>query len=173
MKQINYIKIFFALVGLAYFLYYASSSLNWHFIDNFNLLIHEAGHVIFSFFGQFMYVLGGSLVQILLPSIFVFYFWRRRDYFSAALVGFWVGQNLINVSVYAGDAVKMELPLLGGDSSGHDWHWLLSQTNLLAHTDTVAAVIYFVGLIIILVSGILAIKFALNDPITDNTEVEN
>lgn len=157
-----------AAVGLLYFLYYASTTDQWHFIDNANLLIHEGGHIVFMIFGQFVYVLGGSLMQVLLPSIFVGYFWLRKEYYSASLLLFWVGQNIINVSVYAGDSVRMELPLLGGDSSGHDWHYLLSHTNLLQYTDQIAGLFYWTGLAIILIGGILAMKFALSDSIGDN-----
>ena len=32
-----------------------------------NLIFHEAGHILFSPFGRFMTVLGGSLFQVLVP----------------------------------------------------------------------------------------------------------
>ena len=37
------------------------------FIHGIDLIFHEAGHVIFGFFGQFLAVLGGSLMQVLIP----------------------------------------------------------------------------------------------------------
>src|SRR5437879_11188757 len=40
-----------------------------HFMHLINLPFHEAGHLIFSPFGRFMTVLGGSLGQLLMPLI--------------------------------------------------------------------------------------------------------
>ena len=39
------------------------------FIHGIDLVFHEAGHVIFGFFGEFLAVLGGSLTQVLMPMI--------------------------------------------------------------------------------------------------------
>ena len=36
-------------------------------ISSFVLVFHEAGHVIFSVFGRFMAVAGGTLLQLLVP----------------------------------------------------------------------------------------------------------
>lgn len=43
------------------------------FIHLINLVFHEAaGHVIFRFLGNFMAILGGSLMQLLMPLIILF-----------------------------------------------------------------------------------------------------
>jgi hypothetical protein len=47
---------------------------NYTWIDNADLVIHEAGHFFFQFFGKFIYTAGGSLMQVILPSIIVWYF---------------------------------------------------------------------------------------------------
>src|SRR3712207_7366884 len=49
-------------------------------------------------------------------------------------------------SVYAGDAVAMQLPLLGGDDSMHDWNWMLDELGLLSRTREVAGAIRALGL---------------------------
>ena len=59
-------------------------------------------------------VAGGSLFQVILPAVFVGYFLWRRQYYAAAIVGLWVGQSILNVWVYAADAVKMQLVLTSG-----------------------------------------------------------
>src|SRR5438105_1295002 len=104
------IKIIIAILASAYCCYYILTPNTWHFIDNVNFIIHEAGHWIFSFFGQFMYILGGSLNQVLVPCLFVIYFYINRQFYSAALCLFWVAPNLMYVSNYAADAVAMKLP---------------------------------------------------------------
>ncbi len=68
----------------------------------------------------------------------------------------WVGQNLINVSVYAGDAIVMQLPLLGGEGSFHDWHYLLSTLGILSWTPEVAAMLDTLGVLTILAGIALA-----------------
>jgi hypothetical protein len=45
----------------------------------------------------------------------------------------WLGQNLINISVYAADAQARRLPLLGGNKVYHDWHYLLNEIGLLQY----------------------------------------
>jgi hypothetical protein len=152
MKQTNnpnWFKISVALIVSAYFLWCAYDPSNWHFIDSVNLFVHEGGHVIFSPFGMFLYVLGGSLTQVLLPLLFVIYFYFQQQYFSAALTLFWVGENLLSVAVYAGDAVRMQLPLLFGDNSIHDWNWLLIYTGQLHHTTGIALTIRLAGTLVI------------------------
>jgi hypothetical protein len=149
-------KLAVAILGSAYFIYYASSATDWHFIDNLNLIIHEAGHWIFLPFGEFLHVLGGSLFQTIFPLIYVGYFYFRNDLFSAALLLFWVGQNLINVSVYAGDAQVMQLPLLGGDAVIHDWNFILSYTHTLQYTAQIASCIYGAGIIVIILAAAIS-----------------
>src|SRR6185437_16680234 len=107
--------------------------------------------------GTFMHILGGSLFQIVFPVLYVGYFYGRRDWYSASMLVFWVGQNLVNVSVYASDAVAMRLPLLGGDVSGHDWHNLLDMLNLLPYTNEIGAGIYFFGVAVLVCAAYLSI----------------
>lgn len=124
-------------------------------LDNADLLIHEAGHFFFGFFGQFIRIAGGTLMQILLPSIIVWHF-LVHGYRTGAQVGlFWLGHNFLNISVYAADARARVLPLLGGNRSGHDWHLMLGQLGLLEHDATVGylfvgfAVMTFLSLLIL------------------------
>src|SRR2546427_868842 len=82
-------------------------------LDGVDLAIHEAGHPLFGVFGEFIGFLGGTLMQLLMPSLFVWYFTRRGDRHAATVALWWVAQNLWNVSVYVKDARAEELPLVG------------------------------------------------------------
>ena len=64
------LKTVVALMAGAYFLWAAMHPADWRMIDGFNLVMHEAGHVLFMFFGEFMTILGGSLFQVLAPAAF-------------------------------------------------------------------------------------------------------
>ena len=68
------------------------------FLDNVDLPIHETGHLVFSPFGEFMQFAGGTLFQLLLPAVFVGYFFRQKDRHGASIALWWVAQNLWNVS---------------------------------------------------------------------------
>lgn len=109
------------------------------FLHLVHLVFHEAGHVIFAWFGQFMGVLGGSLLQVLMPVIwFVAVRFWGRDAFAGALCLWLAGQSLVDVSPYINDARSLQLMLLGGGTGreveGHDWEYILTELNLL-HKD--------------------------------------
>jgi hypothetical protein len=150
----NYPKLIFAVLSSIYFLFIAYAPMMGSFLDLVDLPIHEFGHILFSQFGQFISVAGGSLFQIVVPAIFVGYFWRDEKYYSAAIVLFWVGQSILNVYVYAQDAVVMKLVLLGGltgsEGGFHDWNYLLTETGLIRSTKAIAGLIRFLGTLTIL-----------------------
>lgn len=84
----NIPKLVVAVIASLYFLWCTYDPYQWHLIDGVNLVIHEAGHLIFSPFGEFMMIAGGSLFQVIMPALFVGYFLYHRKYYSAALVLF-------------------------------------------------------------------------------------
>ena len=153
--------LFTIMIG-SYFLWCAWDPYQWHLIDGANLLIHEAGHVLFMPFGEYLMIAGGSLLQVMMPALFVFYFYRNKKVYSAALVMLWVGESILNVSVYAGDSIKMQLPLLGGQDSVHDWNYLLDRAGLLAATSKIEVLIRLGGTLVILGGLYFAFKSALN-----------
>ena len=152
------------LVASLYFLHYMATSSEWHFIDNADLIFHEAGHAIFSFFGEFIHILMGSGFQILLPLSIAIYFFYHKQRISGAITLMWAGANLINVSIYAGDAIAMQLPLLGGDSVIHDWNYILTQMGILRWTPQVASALYGLGATAIIIGAILSLWFAFQTP---------
>ena len=124
----EYPKLIFAVLLTLYFLWIAYDPMQGSFLDLVDLPIHETGHLVFRPFGEFMSIAGGSLFQVILPAVFVGYFIWQRKYYSAAIVLFWVGQSILNVCVYAADAVVMQLVLTSGftgtEGSFHDWNYL-------------------------------------------------
>jgi voltage-gated potassium channel Kch len=132
-----------------YFSYCVLNPEQWHIVNWINLVFHEAGHTLLFFFGDFVHVLGGTLFQIGIPLGIVFYYLRNREYFSAAIILMWVGQAFVDVSIYAGDAIRQELPLLGGENAEHDWFNMLSDLGILHHTNTVAFTLETMGFVIL------------------------
>jgi hypothetical protein len=160
MRNKDPLKLVVAVVASLYFFWCAYDPYQWHLIDGVNLVIHEAGHLIFSPLGEFLMIAGGSLFQVIMPALFIGYFWYNRKYYSAALVLFWVGESILNVSIYAEDSLALQLPLLGGQDSVHDWNYLLSTLNLLPATAKIAGGIRLLGTIVIALAAFGSIRFA-------------
>lgn len=133
----------------------------WNFLNLVDLPIHETGHLIFRLFGEFMMIAGGSLFQVIVPAVFVGYFAKQKQYFSAALVLFWVGQSILNVWVYADDAVRMQLVLTSGmtgsEGSFHDWNYLLRETGLIRFHEPISGFIRFAGIVTVMAASGLSI----------------
>lgn len=117
-------------------------------LDGVDLAIHETGHLVFAPFGQTIMVLGGTLLQLIFPALFVAYFVRNRDGFAAAVCLWWVAQNCWHISVYVADARAQELPLVGGGE--HDWAYLLYNAGWMMQDQALARAIHSVGVAIFL-----------------------
>ncbi len=133
----------------------------WRFVDGVNLLLHEAGHPVFGFFGEFVTALGGTLMQLLFPLAFVVHFARSGQGFGAAVALAWLGESLFNVARYAADARARLLPLVGGDGTQHDWAYLLARLGLLESDQAVAQALRAAGSLLLLAAVVRAMKAAL------------
>ena len=157
-------RVAVAVLAGAYFLWAAAHPDQWRLIDGVNLVIHEAGHLFFRPFGEFMMIAGGSLFQLIVPLSFAGYFYFNEKQFSCALVLFWLGESLLNVSVYAADSVAMQLPLLGGSDTIHDWNYMLDELGLLWHTGKIAFAIRALGTLTIVSALAWAVFASLRSP---------
>lgn len=172
--QANYLKLIFAGVLSLYFLWIAYDPMQGSFLDLVDLPIHEFGHLLFNPFGQFMMVAGGSVFQVIFPLVFVGYFVWQRSFYSAAIVMLWVGQSILNVWVYASDAVVMQLVLTSGvtgaEGGFHDWNYMLTELGLLDSTKGVAKVIRLVGTLTIIGAAAAAVYLSFGN--ADEPEFE-
>lgn len=142
---------------------YAKDPPDYRLLDHVDLVFHEAGHMIFSFLGDFIHILGGTLGQLFFPVAFVIFFFVKRQPYSASLTLFWVAQSLFNVAVYARDAKDRELPILGNNPDCHDWYQMLSELNLIENARGVGGFIFGAGVVALVVGVVLAIFFTLRD----------
>jgi len=131
-----------------------SPDVNESFLHLPNLVFHEAGHIIFSPFGRFLTVLGGSLLQCLIPIIAAVSFIRQEQPFSAAICGWWAGQNLVDLAPYIADARALQMVLLGGKTGaeveGHDWEYILTQLRVTHLDRGIGMTAFALGLIIMI-----------------------
>ena len=164
----NYPKLVFAIIAFLYFLSIAYDPMvdgMWNFLSFVDLPIHETGHLLFRPFGVFMMVAGGTIFQILFPAVFVGYFiWQGQPY-SASMVTFWVGQSILNVWVYASDAIVQQLILTSGRTGSeggfHDWNYMFTVLGILESTDEIATLIRIIGTLVILAAGGLSVYYSL------------
>lgn len=114
---------------------YRIGEFNISFMHNILLPIHEAGHIFFIPFGEFMTILGGSLFQLALPfGIAVAFVSKQHDNFGAAVAMWWASISLVDLSPYIYDALHPQMILLGGhtgEDGPHDWIYLLGRLGQL------------------------------------------
>jgi hypothetical protein len=116
----------------------------WVFVDNVNLVLHEAGHFLFGWGGQSLAALGGTIGQLMWPAAFAAYFrFSQRNRFAATACVWWFGENLIGVGRYMADAAFEELALIGGDV--HDWNFLFGRWGLLSSGQEIGSATRWIG----------------------------
>lgn len=135
-----------------------SGELNDSFMHTINLVFHEAGHVIFRLFGHFMTILGGSLMQLIMPLIVIFSLLvKNKDTFGASIGLWWLAQSMMDLVAYINDAQRQEMWLLGGvqgkDMPGiHDWNNILGQLGLLQNAYAIAVTVSWFAILLMLLT---------------------
>ena len=143
------------MLCFVFFLWYAVGKQggDFAFLDSGNAVIHEGGHALFSYFGEFMTVAGGTLLQLLVPLLLALAFYVRRQPVGYALFLLIVFENLLYVSKYMADARARALTYIaigGGSFSGdempdpsmHDWYNLFSRFGVLNYDTRIAAAVF-------------------------------
>jgi len=145
------------LAGIAWLCFYALFLLYAFFdrsgfliLDYVNLLIHEGGHFFFSWFGNTIMILGGTLGELLVPLLCAIYFFWQRETAGFAFSIFWFFENFPYIGAYMADARTASLPLVGSEES--DWTILFTQWGLLAQDQKIGATMRTLGYL-----GMLAI----------------
>ena len=131
--------------------------LQGHLLDVVNLVFHEAGHVLLAFMGETAMLLGGSLLQLLIPAACVTAFLIRHDRYSAGVLTLWLAQSLASVAAYIRDAPTRQLELITGDPDTHDWWQLLGGWNALNLADPLGRLVAFLAFTAVVVGVTLAV----------------
>lgn len=134
-----------------------SNDIGASFMHRVNLVFHEAGHVIFMPFGQFMHILGGSLGQLLMPAIVLgVMVFKNHDNFGGSICLWWIGQSLKDLAPYINDARDLQLQLLTGNSQDvpetHDWANILLDLGLIFREKKIALGADIIGSLIMLLA---------------------
>jgi hypothetical protein len=135
-----------------------TGAINASFMHLINLVFHEAGHVIFRLFGEFMGFAGGTLAQLLMPVIVGGAFhWTHRDNFGASIALWWLSVSVMDCAPYIYDALDPKLELLGGgtgkENEGHDWIYMLGELHLIQSSHGIGRAVHAIGAILMLVAN--------------------
>jgi hypothetical protein len=118
------------------------------FIDHVNLLVHEAGHLLFGWLGATLGLWGGTLLELLVPLALAAYFTFQRHTAATAFAAFFFFENFLYIATYMADARSQGLPLVTvGDveAGGHDWYRIFSSLGLLAYDRVIGGVVRGLG----------------------------
>lgn len=132
------------------------------FMHLVNLPFHEAGHIIFSPFGQVIKALGGTLGQLLMPAICTgVLLLRTRDAFGAAVALWWLAESFMDIAPYINDARALKLMLLGGVTGKemadyHDWEFILRKMGMLKLDHTLAYLAQGTGIVLMVTALVWA-----------------
>lgn len=177
----NYKNFIFRIIFILFVVYYSIKVIDltleafndpdadWGILHLVNLIFHEAGHLIFIFFGDFITALGGTLMQLIIPIICMITLLNKtNDPFGGSTCFWWIGENFLDISIYMNDAERMWLPLLGGrfgyssPYGTHDWNYILNELSVLIYCQIFAKIIFCIGILIMLLSIIWGIFLLLN-----------
>lgn len=117
-------------------------------IDVVLVPIHEGGHLLFRFFGEFLSVAGGTFLQLAVPLMLAAFFVFQRQIPGTAFCTFFFFEQLLPISKYMADARAQELPLLTvGDSDDviHDWNYLFGKLGVLDRDTQIAHAVQILG----------------------------
>ena len=113
------------------------------FLDYANLIIHEVGHLCFSWGGHTLMILGGTLGELIVPFLCAVFFFFHRQTYGLAFCFFWFFENFLYIGTYMADARTMVLPLVNSDES--DWTILFSQWGVLLYDQKIGHFIRHLG----------------------------
>lgn len=118
-------------------------------LDNVHLPIHEAGHLLFGWFGETLGVWGGTILQLLVPALLVVAFVVRGDLLGTTFCAFAFFHSLTGVATYMIDALRRELPLVTvgapSDEAEHDWVHIFGNMGVLPHAIQIGTVVRLIA----------------------------
>ena len=152
-KPVSRTVAIIALLLYALFLFYAALDRSgFLFLDFANLAIHEAGHPLFGIFyrrddeigfGYTLTILGGTLLELLVPFACAVVFFFRREVPGVACCLFWFFENFLYIGHYMATARTLDIQLVG--SGDHDWETLFTHWNILVHDQQIGHAMRTVG----------------------------
>ncbi len=124
----------------------------YHWVDGINLLIHEAGRVVFSPLarlsagGETLAVLAGPALQLAVPLYITFRLWRRGEAIPAAVGALWSAESLMYAAESMADANRLALPVIGDHSN--NWRLLLDRAGAVESAEQIGLALHLLASIV-------------------------
>lgn len=119
-------------------------------LEGVNYLVHEAGHLIALPFGRVLEVINGTLLECLVPVIFLVAFLKQGEFFGASFCFGWLSTAFFYASWYISTAQQT-------DNWNHDWFQMLSTMGILMYNHQIAFLVKSAAVILMLFSIISGI----------------
>src|SRR5271157_1037822 len=118
------------------------------FIDSANVVVHEGGHNLFSWFGPTLCLWGGTLLEWLVPFLLAVYFFTQRQTAGFVFCLFFFFENWLYTATYMADARAQALPLVttgDPDFVEHDFYAIFSSMGVLNFDTKIALAVRVLG----------------------------
>jgi hypothetical protein len=143
----------YALIGwlVFYLILLGNAALGGTLFQWFDLVfvpIHEGGHLLFRFFGEWVMVAGGTFLQLFVPFALAMYFGFKRQLPGTAFCAFFFFEQFLPVGIYMADARSQSLQYVtvgDPDNAVHDWFYLFSSVHLLDHDTQIGGTFKLLG----------------------------
>jgi hypothetical protein len=111
----------------------------------FNYWIHEAGHLLALPFGQMLEAISGTMLEMLMPIVFLVVFLKQGEFFGASFCCGWLSTCFFYASWYISMAQRT-------DDWTHDWYNILSTLGILMYNRQIAFLAKSVAVLLMLFS---------------------
>jgi len=123
-------------------------------ISNANMIVHEAGHGVCYLLPcpQFFTMLNGTLFQLALPLLFIYYYKKRKNKILTGLGFIWFAQNLVYVAWYMSYSQTPNLYpfFIEGNNVTHDFWYMFSQLGILEYDWLISGFVRAAAIVILL-----------------------
>src|ERR1700676_5182508 len=122
-----------------------------HLFQWFDLVfvpIHEGGHLLFRFFGEWIAVAGGTFLQLFVPFALATYFAFQRQALGTAFCAFFFFEQFLPIGIYMADALCqcLEYVTVGDpELAEHDWFYLFSHAGVVEHDTQIGGIFRVLG----------------------------
>ena len=153
----GHVVIFFCFVIWGWYFIFAGVDIvriGGSFLHGVDQAFHAYGHLMFSHFGNYLELMGGSIFQVWAPLFpLTFFMVWQRDNFAASIMLWWCGQSFIDIAAYIADAPSRVLPLMQREAMRHDWAAYFQMEGGIDNAGGLAARFFFIGAVIIICSN--------------------
>ncbi len=137
-------------------------------LNSANMIVHEAGHGVCYLFAcpELITALNGTVFQLLLPMIFIYYYYKRENSVLTGLGGIWLAQNLVYVAWYMSTShMPKRYPFFIPGADQHDFWFIFREMGVYEYDWLISGSVRVIAVLLLLASYgyLLYIAFLKNE----------